>query len=132
MLLEQVTDGEPRVAIQYRRAVRPEGNPVALKSLSTVFEVADARWRGIGLIPGSGLKLAQPYRRFDAEYAFNIVTRPAREAKGCRCGDVLRGVCLPAECHLFGKTCTPEHPSGPCMVSTEGTCSAWYLYRGKE
>ena len=132
MLLEQVANGEPRVAIQYRRAVRPEGNPVALKYLATVFEVTDARWRGIGIIPGSGLKLGQQYRRFDAEHAFNIVTRPPKEAKGCRCGDVLRGVCLPAECHLFGKACTPEHPSGPCMVSTEGTCSAWYLYRGKE
>ncbi|MBM2825244.1 MAG: hydrogenase expression/formation protein HypD [Dehalococcoidales bacterium] len=132
MLLEQVANGEPRVAIQYRRAVRPEGNPVALKYLATVFEVTDARWRGIGIIPGSGLKLGQQYRRFDAEHAFNIVTRPPKEAKGCRCGDVLRGVCLPAECHLFGKACTPEHPSGPCMVSTEGTCSAWYLYRGKD
>ena len=128
MLLEQLIAGEPRVDIQYRRAVRKEGNPVALKCLSTVFEVTDACWRGIGVIPGSGLKLAQRYRRFDAEYAFEIAPRPAREAANCRCGDILRGVATPPECRLFAKACVPEHPVGPCMVSTEGTCSAWYLY----
>ncbi len=131
MLLEQLTAGEPRVDIQYRRAVRKEGNPVALKCLSMVFEVADACWRGIGVIPGSGLKLAQQCRRFDAEHAFEIAPRPAREAANCRCGDILRGVSTPPECRLFAKACVPEHPVGPCMVSTEGTCSAWYLYGGE-
>lgn len=128
MLLEQISAEEARVDIQYRRAVRQEGNPVALKCLSTVFEVTDAGWRGIGIIPGSGLKLGQQFRRFDAECAFKIVTRPPKEAANCRCGDILRGVSTPWECHLFAKACTPEHPVGPCMVSTEGTCSAWYLY----
>ena len=128
MLLEQLGDEKPRVGIQYRRAVRQEGNPVALKYLSTVFEVTDACWRGIGIIPESGLKLGQRYKRFDAEHAFKIATRPPREAAGCRCGDILRGVAMPHECGLFAKVCTLEHPVGPCMVSTEGTCSAWYLY----
>lgn len=128
MLLEQISAEEPRVDIQYRRAVRKEGNPIALKYLSTVFDVTDARWRGIGIIPRSGLKLGQRYKRFDADCAFKIVTRPPKEAAGCCCGDILRGVSTPHECGLFAKACTPEHPVGPCMVSTEGTCSTWYLY----
>ena len=128
MLLEQINAEKPRIDIQYRRAVRKEGNPVALKYLSTVFEITDTCWRGIGIIANSGLKLGQQYQRFDAEQAFKIVTRPAREAAGCCCGDILRGVSTPPECRLFAKVCTPEHPIGPCMVSTEGTCSAWYLY----
>jgi len=128
MLLEQISAEEPRVDIQYRRAVRKGGNPIALKYLSTVFDVTDARWRGIGIIPKSGLKLGQHYKRFDADCAFKIVTRPPKEAAGCCCGDILRGVSTPHECGLFAKACTPEHPVGPCMVSTEGTCSAWYLY----
>ena len=128
MLLEQISVGEPRVDIQYRRAVRKEGNPIALKYLSTVFQVTDACWRGIGIIPKSGLKLGRQYKRFDAEHAFKIVSKPPKEVAGCRCGDMLRGVSTPHECRLFAKACTPENPVGPCMVSTEGTCSAWYLY----
>lgn len=128
MLLDQIIAEDPRVDIQYRRAVRKEGNPVALKLIHTVFEVTKADWRGLGTIPESGLKLNQRYRRFDAELAFKITCRPPKEAKGCRCGDVLRGVSTPSECPLFAKACTPEHPIGPCMVSSEGTCSAWYLY----
>ena len=128
MLLEQLSAEKPRVDIQYRRAVRREGNLIALKYLNTVFEVTDACWRGIGIIPESGLKLGPEYKRFDAEQAFKIVTRPTREATGCCCGDILRGVSTPPECRLFAKACVPEHPVGPCMVSTEGTCSAWYLY----
>jgi len=130
MLLEQVSAKEPRVDIQYRRAVRQEGNPTALKYLSTVFAVTEACWRGVGIIPESGLKLGQQYQRFDAECAFKITARPPKEAVGCRCGDILRGVSTPPECRLFARACTPEHPVGPCMVSTEGACSAWYLYGG--
>ena len=132
MLLEQIVAEEPRVDIQYRRAVREEGNPIALKYLSTVFEVTDSCWRGIGIIPESGLKLGQRYKRFDAKDVFKIVPGPPKEAAGCRCGDILRGVSTPHECRLFAEACTPEHPVGPCMVSTEGTCSAWYLSVGKE
>ncbi len=131
MLLEQINAREPRVDIQYRRAVRKEGNPVALKYLSMVFEVVDACWRGLGIIPKSGLKLAQQYRRFDAEQVFKIVTRPTKKAADCQCDDILRGVSTPPECRLFAKVCTPEYPVGPCMVSTEGTCAAWYLYGGE-
>jgi hydrogenase expression/formation protein HypD len=128
MLLDQIVAEDPRVDIQYRRAVRREGNPVALEHMHTVFEVTKACWRGIGIIPESGLRLGQRYRHFDAELAFKITGRSPKEAAGCRCGDMLRGVCTPPECRLFAKACTPEHPVGPCMVSSEGTCSAWYLY----
>jgi hydrogenase expression/formation protein HypD len=128
MLLEQLSAEEARVDIQYRRVVRQEGNSIALKYLSTVFEITDTCWRGIGIIPESGLKLGQRYKRFDTEHAFKIIPRPPKEAANCRCGDILRGVSTPQECLLFAKVCTPEHPVGPCMVSTEGTCSAWYLY----
>jgi hydrogenase expression/formation protein HypD len=131
MLLEQIISREPQVSIQYRRAVRKEGNPIALKYLSTVFQVTESCWRGIGIIPDTGLQIAQQYERFDAEKVFNIITRPPKEAPGCRCGDVLRGAATPVECGLFARGCTPGHPVGPCMVSTEGTCSAWYLY-GRE
>jgi len=103
MLLEQISSEEPRVDIQYRRAVRKEGNPIALKHLSTVFEVAEACWRGIGIIPKSGLRLCPEYKRFDAECAFKIVPKPPREAADCRCGDILRGVSTPPECRLFAK-----------------------------
>ncbi len=132
MLLEQIAVEKPRVDIQYRRVVRKEGNPVALRHMNTVFEITEAYWRGIGIIPESGLKLGQQFRRFDAEYTFKITHRPAKEAAGCCCGDIIRGVSTPLECPLFGKACTPEHPVGPCMVSTEGTCSAWYLYGEKD
>ena len=131
MLLAQLATGKAKVEIGYRRAVRLEGNPLALKQVETVFEVADAAWRGIGVIPGSGLRLREPFRALDAEMAFQIRTRPHREAKGCRCGDILRGAIRPPDCPLFGKVCLPEHPVGPCMVSSEGTCSAWYLYDGE-
>jgi len=131
MLLEQIMAGEPRVGIQYSRAVREEGNVKALEYLSTAFETTDAGWRGIGIIPETGLKLRQQYRQFDAEDAFRVTLRPPKEEPDCRCGDILRGVSTPQECSLFTSTCTPEHPVGPCMVSTEGTCSAWYLY-GRE
>ncbi len=132
MLIEQLNKEEARVDIQYRRAVRQDGNPTALNYMNMVFEVTDASWRGIGTIPESGLKLRPEYEQFDAERVFRIVTKPPKEVAGCRCGDVLRGVATPVECPLFGKACTPEHPAGPCMVSTEGTCSAWYLYGRKE
>jgi hydrogenase expression/formation protein HypD len=131
MLLEQIISREPRVSIQYSRAVRKEGNSIALKYLSTVFQVTESYWRGIGIIPETGLQLARQYERFDAEKVFNIITKPPKEAAGCRCGNVLRGAATPVECGLFARGCTPEHPVGPCMVSAEGTCSAWYLY-GRE
>ena len=128
MLLEQNNRQRPSVEIQYRRAVRPEGNTVALKYLSQVFEVADASWRGIGVIPNSGLKLNIHYQHFDVERNFSIKVKTAKEIEDCLCGDILRGVATPPKCRYFAKACTPEHPIGPCMVSTEGTCAAWYQY----
>jgi hydrogenase expression/formation protein HypD len=130
MLVAQVESKEARVEIAYRRGVRPEGNPEALKIMEAVFEPGPARWRGLGEIPGSGLKLRSKYQKFDAELAFDIATEPAQEPAGCLCGEVLRGVKTPLHCSLFAKACTPEHPVGPCMVSSEGSCSAYYLYGG--
>jgi hydrogenase expression/formation protein HypD len=130
MLVTQVEKGEARVEIAYRRGVRPEGNPEALRIMGEVFEPGPAQWRGLGKIDSSGLKLRSKYQRFDAELAFDIATEPAQEPPGCLCGEILRGVKTPPDCPLFGGLCTPEHPVGPCMVSSEGSCSAHYLYGG--
>lgn len=131
MLLKQIKEKNPKVEIQYKRAVRPIGNLDALKALYEVFEAGDSTWRGLGKIPGSGLKLKPEYREFDAEKAFDIKVEKSIENPGCICGEVLRGVKLPADCKLFSKSCTPENPQGPCMVSGEGTCAAYYKYGRK-
>ncbi len=128
MLVRQIGDGRAEVEVQYSRGVRPEGNVVAQKLVARVFEETDAQWRGLGRIPGSGLKLREQYRAFDAEHAFDVKPPPTKEHRGCLCGDVLRGAITPPECPLFGKSCTPESPVGPCMVSSEGTCAGWYQY----
>lgn len=130
MLIAQVREGRPAIEIQYRRVVRPEGNPVAQDVVARVFEPADAVWRGLGAIPQSGLRLREEYAAFDAERAFDfdIDVSYSQEPKGCRCGDVLRGVMTPSQCPLFAKACTPETAIGPCMVSSEGTCAAYYRY----
>jgi len=129
MLIKQVEDGRSEVEVQYKRAVKPDGNPVAVGVMNQVFEPADADWRGIGVIPGSGLKIRDEYADFDAARLFpDIEVPPTREHKGCRCGDVLRGLIFPYECALFGKVCTPTEPVGPCMVSSEGSCAAYYRY----
>jgi hydrogenase expression/formation protein HypD len=128
MLVQQIESGEPRVEIAYTRGVRPEGNLKALELMHNVFATASASWRGLGEIPHSGLKLKAKYTRFDAGLAFDVALSPAREAPGCRCGEVLRGVMRPTGCKLFSKACTPENPIGPCMVSSEGSCAAYYQY----
>ena len=128
-LVEQVESGKPRVEIAYRRGVKPQGNEKALELMNEVFAIDGATWRGIGIVPQSGLKINQKYRHFDAGRAFSVNLKPAKEPKGCRCGDILRGVATPPECKLFGKVCTPEKPVGPCMVSSEGACAAYYQYR---
>ena len=130
MLVAQVENGESRVEIAYRRGVRPEGNQLALKLMEQVFEPCLAKWRGVGEVPNSGLKLKKEFQHFDAELVLDINPGPTYEPKGCICGDVLRGVKMPADCQLFGKACTPQYPVGPCMVSSEGACSAYYLYGG--
>ncbi len=128
MLVGQVENGQSQVEIAYKRGVQPGGNQQALKLMEQVFEPCPARWRGMGEVADSGLKLREKYQRFDAEANFDIAPGPTVEHAGCICGDILRGVKTPADCKLFGKACTPENPVGPCMVSTEGSCSAYYLY----
>jgi len=128
MLVRQVEDGNARVEIAYTRGVKPEGNVKARELMDNVFETDSANWRGIGDIPGSGLRLKGGYARFDAGQRFEVALPPAREHAGCRCGEILRGVIRPLDCGLFGKACTPENPVGPCMVSSEGSCAAYYQY----
>ncbi len=128
MLLKQTEKKAASVEIQYKRAVHPQGNIPAQEMLKRVFLPCDADWRGLGIIPKSGLKLNPDYAAFDARTKFQIKTVKATEPKNCLCGEVLRGVKTPAQCKLFAKTCNPENPYGPCMVSSEGTCSAWYKY----
>jgi len=127
-LTRQVAQGRADVENEYPRAVRPEGNPAARAAVEEVFEVADASWRGLGLLPASGLRLREKYAQFDAVQRFRLQPREAREHPLCHCGEVLRGVTRPAECAAFGTACTPERPLGPCMVSSEGACAAAYKY----
>ena len=127
-LVEQVESGRPGVVNTYSRSVRPEGNRTAIDVMYRVLEVSDAEWRGFGLVPDSGLSLRQEFARFDAARAFPVAPGPVREHKGCRCGEVLRGVVAPPECPLFRRACTPQNPIGPCMVSAEGACAAYFRY----
>lgn len=130
MLVSQAERGEARVEIAYRRGVRPEGNLRALELMNQVFEPCPARWRGIGEVPESGLKLRKEFEHFDAELVFAPDPGPTLEPKGCICGEILRGIKTPKDCKLFANICTPESPVGPCMVSSEGSCAAYYLYGG--
>ncbi|MCX7918268.1 MAG: hydrogenase formation protein HypD [bacterium] len=131
MLLHQIVDQNPCVEIQYQRVVKPEGNPKARQMLYEVFEPADTTWRGLGTIPNSGLNLTKPYLRFNIlETVPNIrLSSAVHRSSPCRCGEVLRGIITPPECALFRKKCTPDNPIGPCMVSSEGTCAAYYKYK---
>ncbi len=128
MLLEQIASNRPAVEIQYKRAVTMEGNQKAVSLINEYFEPCDANWRGIGVIPQSGLKLKNKYGRWDATKQFDIDVPEAQEPKACQCGLVLRGIKIPTDCPLFGRTCTPERPVGACMVSSEGSCAAYYKY----
>lgn len=131
-LLEQIASKQARVENVYTVAVRPEGNPAAIRAIDEVFEPADTIWRAMGTIPKSGLALRERYRRFDAFERFNLVIGPDYDPPGCECGQVIQGKAEPADCALFGSLCTPADPVGPCMVSSEGTCAAWYKYgRGR-
>jgi len=130
MLLLQIQQGRSEVESEYRRAVRPEGNPRAQDMIAQVFRPVDARWRGLGEIPMSGLALREEFVQFDSAKRFRVDVPPAKEPPGCRCGDVLRGAIDPHQCPLFGQACTPANPVGACMVSSEGACQAWYRYRG--
>jgi len=137
-LVEQIESGEPKVEIAYPRGVKPQGNKKALELMEEVFTIDGANWRGIGNVDRSGLRIKQKYEDFDADKAFSASLcsarndKPARQPKGCRCGDIIRGAATPLECNLFGKVCIPEKPVGPCMVSSEGACAAYYQYGMRE
>lgn len=128
LLLRQIKDGVSRIEIQYSRSVKPDGNPIAKRYVSEVFEISDSDWRGLGRIPKSGLVLRDRFEDYDALRDLGIELKESAEPPGCLCGEILRGVKSPLECGLFGFGCTPERPVGPCMVSSEGTCAAYYRY----
>lgn len=130
-LLFQQSKTAPRVEIQYRRSVRPEGNILAQKTLAKIFQPTDSIWRGIGRIEKSGLEFKPEYQNYDARQHSKFAPIKTKTNPACRCGDVLLGVIPPFDCNLFAKTCTPEHPIGPCMVSSEGACQAYYKYELK-
>jgi len=127
-LLKQIARGIARVQNVYPVAVGSQGNRVAQAILQRVFEPAPARWRAMGELPASGLRLRRCFDRFDAWRRFDLAEGDDYDPPGCRCGEVIQGKTQPAECVLFGRACTPLNPIGPCMVSSEGTCAAWYKY----
>ena len=129
MLARQMEASAPKVEIQYQRVVQHDGNKIARELLDKIFIPGDDSWRGLGIIPESGLKIREEFSRFDAEKHFNITVPPSSEPKGCICGSILRGLKTPVDCKLFGKSCTPADPVGACMVSGEGTCATYYKYR---
>ncbi len=131
-LVQSVVEGAPAVVNAYGRSVRPQGNLVAQQMMAQVFEVVPAAWRGFGVIPESGLGLRAEFAHRDAARRFPVAVPPARELPGCRCGEVLRGVIAPPDCALFRRLCTPQNPIGPCMVSAEGACAAYFQYGGED
>jgi hydrogenase expression/formation protein HypD len=130
MCVKQLEEGRAEVENQYTRSVREEGNVPARELITEVFRVVHRKWRGVGEIPSSGLGLAPKYQKFDAESRFGVAAITAEESSECISGLVLQGVKKPAECPAYGTTCTPEHPLGATMVSSEGACAAYYRYRG--
>ncbi len=132
LCIKQLEEGRAEVENQYRRSVKREGNPKAKELMFRVFQTVDRTWRGIGEIPRSGLGLRPEYEDFDAEKKFNLSSIRAEEPPECRSGEILQGRLKPYQCPAFGKTCTPENPLGAPMVSSEGACSAYYLYRRQQ
>ena len=130
-LIRQIITKSPRVKNQYVRVVTREGNPKAKSIISEVFELSGASWRGLGKIPESGLAIKKKFSRFDAEKEFGLKSsvRQRQHATRCRCADILKGLISPSDCPLFSKACSPDNPVGPCMVSSEGACNAYYKYR---
>jgi hydrogenase expression/formation protein HypD len=127
-LVEMVSNNTPALRNEYTRVARPLGNPAARALIDTYYEPCDAVWRGIGTIQKSGLALRERYSAFDASKKFGIVIDHEEMPGGCSCGDVLKGRIKPSSCPLFGKACNPDHPVGPCMVSSEGSCAAYFRY----
>ena len=131
MLVEMLESGNPALDNAYPRAVTLEGNTKAQQILDEIFEPADTAWRGIGVISQSGLKIREKYAAHDAQKLFDVQVPDAETPKGCACGEILIGTKTPPECALYKKACTPMDPVGPCMVSTEGTCAAYYKYHSE-
>jgi len=131
MLAKQVQDGKPRVEIAYDRAATRQGNLQAMAVMYKIFAPSDALWRGLTTISSSGLEIRPEYDGFNARKRFDIEVVEAKDPAGCACGDVLKSIKTPADCKLFGIACLPEHPVGPCMVSGEGACGAYFKYRQK-
>jgi hydrogenase expression/formation protein HypD len=127
--VHQLEEGRYEVENAYPRVVSADGNPAARRMLEDVFEVVDRSWRGIGMIPTSGWRLSDKYRDHDAEHRFSVTGIDTRESTVCRSGEVLQGLIKPHECEAFGTACTPRKPLGATMVSSEGACAAYYLYR---
>lgn len=127
-LIEQVKKRTYKVEIAYQRAVKKEGNVKARRILDSVFRVSDSQWRGLGMIKNSGLKLRREFQHFSGEREFRVKIGKSARPKGCICAEVLQGISSPRDCRLFKKACTPQEPVGPCMVSSEGTCAAYYKY----
>jgi hydrogenase expression/formation protein HypD len=131
MVVKQLEENRCQVENQYKRVVREEGNIHAKALMSEVFEVTDRKWRGIGNIPSSGLKLSKKYSEYDAELIFDLKNVTTEESDKCIAGEVLRGLKKPEQCKIFGTLCTPEHPVGAPMVSSEGACAAYFHYGKK-
>lgn len=129
-IVSQLAGGRAEVENQYRRAVPPGGNRAAMAAMAEVFERRTSEWRGLGVIPGSGLAIRPAFARLDAarRFAASFAASTAVDPKACRCGEVLRGTIKPWACKVFGTSCTPETPLGACMVSSEGACAAYYSY----
>jgi len=132
MAVRQLEEKRYEVENQYGRVVSKHGNISAKELLKTVFHIVDCKWRGIGPIPLSGFKLKDSYSEFDAEKIFNIADIEVNESPSCIAGEVLQGLKKPPECSIFGNLCTPEHPHGAPMVSSEGVCAAYFHYKKHE
>ncbi len=130
LCVKQLEEGRVEVENQYARSVKKEGNTQALRMMRSVFEIVDRKWRGIGVISHSGLGLKEEYREFDAESRFQVEHVTTKESAECISAEIMQGFKKPCDCPMFGRQCTPERPLGAPMVSTEGACSAYYLYEG--
>ncbi len=128
MLVKQIESNNFCVEIQYKRAVKPEGNIKAQEVMSEVFELRDDWWRGLGVLKNSGLRLNEKFSRFDSEKAIQVNVEETKEEKGCICGEILKGLKTPKQCKLFGTVCTTSNPVGACMVSHEGACNAYFRF----
>ena len=126
--LTKFQEGKPFFVNCYPRVVTQDGSREAQQLVDEMMEACDSEWRGLGVIPASGMRLRQEWQEFDARIKYQMPKIEGKPNPACRCGDVLQGKCRPSDCKVFGKVCTPQHPVGACMVSGEGACSAYYQY----